>query len=92
MTNFKSKFKLKSQVNIIMKILVLSDSHGRKQKVEDLISSTPHDLIFFLGDGMGDFSKYDKNIYKVSGNCDFFSPEAVIRIENISNITKQIVI
>ena len=69
-----------------MKILVLSDSHGRKQKVEDLISSTPHDFIFFLGDGIGDFSKINQNIFKVAGNCDFFSPEAVTRIENISNI------
>ena len=70
-----------------MKILVLSDSHGRKQKVENLLNNSKFDYVFFLGDGINDVSSFEGgNIKKVAGNCDFFSSEAITRIEKIENI------
>ena len=65
-----------------MKILLISDSHGRKSAVEDLICSENCDLVFFLGDGVRDVEDIDESIIKkVSGNCDLFSFEAITRFE-----------
>lgn len=65
-------------------IIVLSDSHGNKKRVEKLLSSVSHDMVFFLGDGLNDFNDIDElNIKKVCGNCDLFSNEALTRYENI---------
>ena len=70
-----------------MKILLLSDSHGNKKKVESLIEKEKSDLIFFMGDGLSDVSNSGvSKARKVCGNCDFFSNEAVIRYENIFNL------
>ena len=67
-----------------MKILLISDSHGRKSEVENLICSQNCDYVFFMGDGLRDVEDIDESIIKkVCGNCDFFSQEAVTRFENI---------
>lgn len=61
-----------------MRILVLSDSHGRASRLEEIIeaqSTAKH--VFFLGDVLKD-AEYleelypDRTFYKVSGNCDFY--------------------
>lgn len=66
------------------KIIVLSDSHGNKKGLENLLSSTKYDYVFFLGDGLADFQNLDDvNIKKVCGNCDYFSQEAITRYENV---------
>ncbi len=65
-------------------IIVLSDSHGNKKKLENLLINTKYDYVFFLGDGLGDLENFNEtNIKKVCGNCDYFSTEAVTRYENI---------
>ena len=65
-----------------MKILLISDSHGRKNEVENLICSQTCDFVFFLGDGVRDVEDIDESIIKkVSGNCDLFSFEAITRYE-----------
>lgn len=70
-----------------MKILVLSDSHGRKTQVEKILNSSTYNYVFFLGDGLSDFKNFsNKNILKVAGNCDFFSDEPITRLEKIENI------
>ena len=64
-----------------MDILVLSDSHGRREKIEEAINRQikKPDAIIFLGDGLRDIVYAEIGnipIYRVSGNCDmggFFS-------------------
>lgn len=60
-----------------MKIALISDSHGNKKGVDELISRGGFDYLFFLGDGLGDLGAclYLDNVIAVSGNCDFFSSE-----------------
>lgn len=70
------------------KIILISDTHGRKVKVEELIKNEDYDYIFFLGDGLKDFEAFEDNnkIIKVAGNCDLFSNEAKQKIVVIENI------
>jgi len=61
-----------------MKICILSDSHGNKNKVDELLNHDDFDYFFFLGDGLRDFDDYDDiKIKKVSGNCDLLNNEAL---------------
>ena len=61
-----------------MRILVLSDSHGKKYNVFDAIEAEKEAKdIIFLGDGLRDIEEaeekyFNKNFYKVKGNCDSF--------------------
>ena len=56
-----------------MRLLVLSDSHGRVGIIQDIIKKEKFDKIIFLGDGIRDFDYIENdNILKVVGNCDFF--------------------
>ena len=78
-----------------MKILVLSDSHGKYQNTFDIIyENADADVIIHLGDGVTDVDEAARDvadvrhlnaarIYKVRGNCDMFSNEAVTTFENI---------
>lgn len=71
------------------KILVVSDSHGSKSALENLIIENSFDYVFFLGDGIRDLEwldEQDYDIYKVAGNCDYFSTEAKTRIVNIDGL------
>ena len=69
-----------------MKICVISDSHGRKDKLEELLSTQSFNYVFFLGDGLSDIRDVEnQNIKKVCGNCDIFSNEAHTQIINILN-------
>lgn len=62
-----------------MKILVLSDSHGRIGNLFEIISLFPEaSAVIFLGDGLSDFEELketgmlnNKQIFFVPGNCDF---------------------
>lgn len=64
-----------------MRILVISDIHGRGRAVEEILylhEKVQH--IIFLGDGLNDLEDIeyifdDKTFYKVAGNCDWFSKE-----------------
>lgn len=70
-----------------MKILLISDSHGNKKRLLELLKSVSHDLVFFMGDGLSDVSSLGiSKARKVCGNCDFFTNEAVVRYENIYNL------
>lgn len=57
-----------------MRILVVSDSHGRKDKVEEVLKHEQYDMFVFLGDGLDDIESVadDKKTIAVRGNCDFF--------------------
>ncbi len=57
-----------------MKILVVSDSHGRYDRLRDLMSMhADADEILFLGDGLRDAFALGERAICVRGNCDFFS-------------------
>ena len=58
-----------------MKILVLSDSHGRTDAIEAAFSvAEPFQAVFFLGDGEREFLRRAASctapVYCVKGNCD----------------------
>lgn len=42
-----------------MKYVIISDSHGNKKSVEDLLAKVEHDGVIFVGDGLSDFD----NVY-----------------------------
>ncbi len=58
-----------------MKILVMSDSHGRDEYVYSIIAENMDaDVIIHLGDGPNDIDNSQLpmvKIFKVRGNCDF---------------------
>ncbi len=68
-----------------MRILVISDSHGRHSRIEAAIEAQPDARhIFFLGDKLEDIDGFtefypDRTFYSVAGNCDFFSAEPLTR-------------
>ena len=62
-----------------MRILVLSDSHGSRRKVEAAAAEQPEaEVILHLGDGVDDSEDLtylypEKTIVRVRGNCDRYS-------------------
>lgn len=61
-----------------MQLLVLSDSHGRADRVREAVSRCRGvDMILFLGDGLRDLSILDPasalRLCTVRGNCDGYS-------------------
>ncbi|MCQ2460936.1 MAG: YfcE family phosphodiesterase [Clostridia bacterium] len=78
-----------------MKILVLSDSHGKYQYIFDIIyENADSDVIIHLGDGVSDVDEAAREvadmrhlktlqIIKVRGNCDIFTSEPVTSFDNI---------
>lgn len=71
-----------------MRLLVLSDSHGRKSNLLKIVELHPEaDAVIFLGDGEGDIDYVkelcpDRKYYCVAGNCDRGSPLATFRLEH----------
>ena len=59
-------------------IIVVSDSHGAKDKIDKIFNEYTFDHFIFLGDGLSDLGLYEnmQNVTAVRGNCDFFSLEA----------------
>jgi len=58
-----------------LRIFIISDSHGSKESIKYIFDEMIFDYLIFLGDGVGDICPYanKKNVFVVSGNCDFFS-------------------
>lgn len=60
-----------------MTILVISDTHGRKNRISDvLLLHKKYDALLFLGDGLRDFEYIQDDLCgfaAVKGNCDGFS-------------------
>ena len=73
------------------KIIVVSDSHGNLQAIENLMPLiAENDYLIHLGDGAGDlrqvWKEYPDKIYQCRGNCDGFSPtphEGILEVEQI---------
>lgn len=75
-----------------VKILVLSDSHGRDSLLyEILYRNMDAEVIIHLGDGEEDFeicrdtipNFCEKRLIQVKGNCDWYSSLAVTSFDNI---------
>lgn len=63
-----------------MTLLVLSDSHGRPDHVEEAIRRVRPDGILFAGDGLRDLTRVGDlpcPLWAVSGNCDW-SPSLIV--------------
>ena len=63
-----------------MTLLVLSDSHGRPDHVEEAIRRVRPDGILFAGDGLRDLTRVGDlpcPLWAVSGNCDW-SPTLIV--------------
>lgn len=62
-----------------MQILVISDTHGRSSRIENVIEKHPQiKHIFFLGDGIRDIEDCayiysDRTFHIVEGNCDGYT-------------------
>lgn len=71
-----------------MRLLVISDSHGRAGKIRDIIMTHDEaDAVIFLGDGERDIDRAmesfpEKKFFCVCGNCDLYSqnPETLLEI------------
>ena len=58
-----------------MNILVISDSHGKRDRIKEVLERQIRrpDALIFLGDGLGDVDWCDTSgiaLFKVRGNCD----------------------
>ena len=62
-----------------MRLLVISDSHGRYERISELVAMHKNiDALIFLGDGLSDLDRagvYDEQfaVFAVKGNCDGLS-------------------
>lgn len=56
-----------------MELLILSDTHGKRGRVREVLEKTKSDAVLFLGDGLRDMESADLAcpLYAVRGNCDF---------------------
>ncbi len=61
-----------------MTLLILSDSHGRPDRIRECIARVKPDGILFAGDGLRDFASCDLpaplgacSLWAVKGNCDW---------------------
>ncbi len=74
-----------------MRIVVMSDSHGRADRVKRVIEEQPEaELFIFLGDGTRDFHTAMRGIPKedwcVCGNCDFGSSDEYNLVSYVRDI------
>ncbi len=58
-----------------MRLLVISDSHSRKERLESVLKAEPTaDAVFHLGDGAGDLFYLNdtdaRTFFLIRGNCD----------------------
>lgn len=70
------------------RIILVSDSHGQKQNIDELCSLVEeNDLFVHLGDGASDVWElkklYPEKVYVCKGNCDFNSPYALEGVLNV---------
>lgn len=74
-----------------MRILILSDLHGRRNRFEEAITAQDTaKTVLFLGDGVAaaeELSAFfpDREFYFVSGNCDFSSMNPTTKIISLNH-------
>lgn len=65
------------------KLLIFSDSHGRSERIKEIISNKSADYFIHCGDFDADLQA--SNSYKVRGNCDPLSLEPLERLLTIES-------
>ena len=72
-----------------MRILVISDSHGRTAAIDKILSEQPDaEYVFFLGDKTSDIEDFEfiypqKQFFVVCGNCDYCSSYPSVSVANV---------
>jgi len=64
-----------------MTLLILSDSHGRPDRIREAITRTRPDGILFAGDGLRDLASApveDHPLWAVRGNCDWMLAPVIV--------------
>ena len=76
-----------------MTLLVLSDSHGRPDLIEEAIRRVRPDGILFAGDGLRDLTRVEIPcpLWAVSGNCDWLSAPLIINGSAFEPQTEELV-
>lgn len=75
-----------------MRIVVISDSHGRTGVIDKILSNQPDARhVFFLGDKVSDIEDFEflypkKTFHTVCGNCDYFSMVPAVGLENLNGV------
>lgn len=75
-----------------MRIAVISDSHKRSSKIDEILAAQPDAThIFFLGDNVSDIEDFEyiypnKRFHIVKGNCDYNSFLPCVGLESINGI------
>ena len=75
-----------------MRIVVISDSHGRTNVIDKILFSQKEAKhVFFLGDNVRDIEDFeflypDKKFYTVAGNCDYNSLIPSVGVAEIEGI------
>lgn len=68
-----------------MTLLILSDSHGRPDRIREVLERTRPDGLLFAGDGLRDLASCDLpatlggfSLWAVRGNCDWMTSPVVV--------------
>ena len=75
-----------------MRIIVISDSHGRTGAIDKVLASqTEAEYVFFLGDKVEDIEDFEfiypnKKFFVVSGNCDYNSFLPTSSVEKVGGV------
>ncbi len=74
-----------------MRVVVLSDTHGRVERIKKVIEQQPQaELFIFLGDGLRDFRQAMYGVpveeWRVCGNCDFGANEEYTLISYVKDV------
>lgn len=75
-----------------MRIIVISDSHGRTGAIDKILSAQPDaKTVFFLGDNTRDIEDFeylypDKRFCVVSGNCDYNSFMPTTGVDTVEGV------
>jgi putative phosphoesterase len=82
-----------------MTYLILSDSHGRPDRMEEAIRRVSPDGILFAGDGLRDLTRIDLPalaegcpLWAVSGNCDWLTTPLVVNDTLLEPETEELII
>ena len=74
-------------------LLILSDSHGRPDRIQEAIRRVRPDGILFCGDGLRDLNTCELPcpLYAVSGNCDWLSAPIIVNGRALEPETEELV-
>lgn len=82
-----------------MTLLVISDSHGRPDLIEEAILRVRPDGILFAGDGLRDLTRVDLPalaggcpLWAVAGNCDWLTSPLIINESVFEPDTEELVV